>query len=382
MFVGNHVTVYTENEDHLPIDNKSYNLELRVEVLKEGVLVESGSRYYKYGHSEPVTLTILDPTLFASKITVIHKNGSELFNATDINMQGQLTILRIELSPRVTLSGKSTCTFTETNINLTNLVTRGGETNNTLKYYSLGTLIADPTVYNVTATTPITVKAHENGSNIVLAEAVFTVYAIDSQIIPSTQTILLGESANISVAPSPLTCGLHTAPTFTFGWTASSTDAGLPQANGQGVTVTPIKAGTYTYSVRITHNRGTDTIEKTLSAAVVVVEGTLTINHTVSGGVDPNQSFVFKIVHHAPDGSAKTFYEVIQGSGEKTIKGLMAGTYTVTPVDGWSWRYNCTSSSNKADLSASNSSGAVSFTSTRNILAWLSGEAFAINHNP
>lgn len=51
--------------------------------------------------------------------------------------------------------------------------------------------------------------------------------------------------------------------------------------------------------------------------------------------IDEGQSFIFDVV--GPDGYNKRV--AISGSDSVTIKGLKTGTYTVTEVTAWSWRY-------------------------------------------
>ena len=61
----------------------------------------------------------------------------------------------------------------------------------------------------------------------------------------------------------------------------------------------------------------------------------LTINKQGWQAIDENQSFIFDVT--GPNAYYKRV--VIQGSGSVTIKGLKVGTYIVTEVTDWSWRY-------------------------------------------
>lgn len=102
----------------------------------------------------------------------------------------------------------------------------------------------------------------------------------------------------------------------------------------------------------------------------------LTIKKEGCAEIDENQSFLFII-----EGPNNFRMEVtVQGSTSKTIKGLQMGTYTVTEVESWSWRYKCQNnnqvvkSENVTDGEAS-----VTFTNKRDFIFWLNGCAFADN---
>ena len=84
-----------------------------------------------------------------------------------------------------------------------------------------------------------------------------------------------------------------------------------------------------------------------------------------------NQNFIFDVT--GPNGYCKRI--VINGSSSVTIKGLMAGEYTIKEVIGWSWRYRMDSSPKKITLQPA-MSGKVDFSSTQNEQGWLSGDAY------
>ena len=86
---------------------------------------------------------------------------------------------------------------------------------------------------------------------------------------------------------------------------------------------------------------------------------------------DENQSFLFDVT--GPDGYCKRV--VINGSSSVTIKGLKIGTYTVTEVTGWSWRYRPAGSPQKITLQPAQS-GTVDFSSTPKEQVRLSGDAY------
>lgn len=86
---------------------------------------------------------------------------------------------------------------------------------------------------------------------------------------------------------------------------------------------------------------------------------------------DENQSFLFDVT--GPDGYSKRV--VINGSSSVTIKGLIAGEYSIKEVTGWSCRYRPAGSPKKITLQPAQS-GTVDFLSTPKEKVWLSGDAY------
>ena len=86
---------------------------------------------------------------------------------------------------------------------------------------------------------------------------------------------------------------------------------------------------------------------------------------------DENQRFFFDVT--GSNGYSKRV--VINGNGSVTIKGLIAGEYSIKEVTGWSWRYHTTGSSKIITLQPSQSE-TVSFSSNQNEHEWLSGDAY------
>ena len=102
----------------------------------------------------------------------------------------------------------------------------------------------------------------------------------------------------------------------------------------------------------------------------------LTITKQGWENIDENQSFIFDVTD--PNGYSKRV--VINGNGSVTIKGLKIGTYTVTEVTNWSWRYTTDSSSQSIELKpAQTNANAVTFTNIRNNGKWLGGDAYSKN---
>lgn len=100
----------------------------------------------------------------------------------------------------------------------------------------------------------------------------------------------------------------------------------------------------------------------------------LTITKQGWEDIDEGQSFIFDVT--GPNEYSKRV--VINGNGSVTIKGLKIGTYTVTEVTNWSWRYKANSNSQNIDLKPA-MSNTVNFTNTRSNLKWLSGDAYSQN---
>ena len=113
----------------------------------------------------------------------------------------------------------------------------------------------------------------------------------------------------------------------------------------------------------------------------------LIITKSGCSSLDENQCFLFTVTK--PDGS--TIDVVIEGNGSVTIKDLLVGEgYKVTEKTDWSWRYNFTNATARVGAkSASVENGisfeltaageTVTFTNTRSIIYWLSGDCLAEN---
>ena len=86
---------------------------------------------------------------------------------------------------------------------------------------------------------------------------------------------------------------------------------------------------------------------------IQVVKGELVIEKKIDDQYSPlneinaEQSFTFKIDYTDENGKVKTYYHTIQFSANEgvtnkaiTLKGLRKGTYTVSELSNWSWRYD------------------------------------------
>lgn len=103
----------------------------------------------------------------------------------------------------------------------------------------------------------------------------------------------------------------------------------------------------------------------------------LTITKRGCDEIDENQSFLFRIT--GPNGFSMEV--TVQGNGSKTIKGLQMGTYTVTEVESWSWRYICQNNNQTVKPeNVVNGEARVTFVNDRtNNIFWLNGCAFKDN---
>lgn len=103
----------------------------------------------------------------------------------------------------------------------------------------------------------------------------------------------------------------------------------------------------------------------------------LTINKTVTGGGDSDQTFVFNV----KDKDDKVVTTIVLKNGkQKTITGLAVGDYTVVEDTGWSWSYTAVSGNNtKVTLSSARDSDTVGVTNKYNKPNWLTSIADVIN---
>lgn len=102
----------------------------------------------------------------------------------------------------------------------------------------------------------------------------------------------------------------------------------------------------------------------------------LTIQKTAKAGttIDPNQTFVFKVKNND---NGKTMEIVITGAGQKTVKSLPMGSYTITEDTGWSWQYRPTADAQT--ITVSETSKIVTFENEKTPTNWLTSIADVIN---
>lgn len=102
----------------------------------------------------------------------------------------------------------------------------------------------------------------------------------------------------------------------------------------------------------------------------------LTIVKTAKEGstIDPNQTFVFKVKNND---NGQTMEVVITGAGQKTIKNLPMGNYTITEDTNWSWQYTPTKVFQT--ITVNETSKTVMFENEKQSNNWLTSIAEAIN---
>lgn len=101
----------------------------------------------------------------------------------------------------------------------------------------------------------------------------------------------------------------------------------------------------------------------------------LTIVKTGCEDIDENQSFMFLVYDNEKQQAVRTV--VINGNGSVTITGLKVGSYTVTELTAWSWRYRPDSLSQIIDVKPNMSN--VVFSNSRSRHKWLGGDAYVQN---
>ena len=101
----------------------------------------------------------------------------------------------------------------------------------------------------------------------------------------------------------------------------------------------------------------------------------LTIVKSGCEKVDENQSFMFLVYDNEKQQAVRTV--VINGNGSVTITGLKVGSYTVTELTAWSWRYRPDSLSQTIDVKPNMSN--VVFSNSRTNQKWLGGDAYVQN---
>ncbi len=106
----------------------------------------------------------------------------------------------------------------------------------------------------------------------------------------------------------------------------------------------------------------------------------LTVSKSGADAVDENQTFIFLI-----SGEGVKMEVVVHGNSSVTVKGLKVGTYTVTELTDWSWRYKpdepqkTVSQADAQQAAASQTAHTVNFVNTRTNNKWLNGAAYCDN---
>ena len=102
----------------------------------------------------------------------------------------------------------------------------------------------------------------------------------------------------------------------------------------------------------------------------------LIISKTGCEDIDENQSFLFKV-----EGEGFSTTVAIKGNTSVKITGLKVGTYTVTEITDWSWRYTNKDYVKSADITPTKPDDVYTFNfaNTRSITKWLGGDAYSKN---
>ena len=102
----------------------------------------------------------------------------------------------------------------------------------------------------------------------------------------------------------------------------------------------------------------------------------LIISKTGCEDIDENQSFLFKV-----EGEGFSTTVAIKGNSSVKITGLKVGTYTVTEITNWSWRYTNKDYVKSANITPTKPDDVYTFNfaNTRSITKWLGGDAYSKN---
>lgn len=147
-----------------------------------------------------------------------------------------------------------------------------------------------------------------------------------------------------------------------------------PASNG---TVAPEQTTTYkvTCTVSPTQTGTYESVSKDTTFTITVNTCSLTITKTVTGGGDPNQTFVFNVMK----GNDLVTTVVLKAGASTTITGLAVGDYTVVEDTAWSWSYTADNVSTAVTLSSTNPNDEAKITNTAKESHWLTSIVDVIN---
>ena len=147
-----------------------------------------------------------------------------------------------------------------------------------------------------------------------------------------------------------------------------------PASNG---TVAPEQTTTYkvTCTVSPTQTGTYESVSKDTTFTITVNTCSLTITKTVTGGADPNQTFVFNVMK----GNDLVTTVVLKAGASTTITGLAVGDYTVVEDTAWSWSYTADNVSTAVTLSSTNPNDEAKITNTYVKHDWLTSIVDVIN---
>ena len=146
-----------------------------------------------------------------------------------------------------------------------------------------------------------------------------------------------------------------------------------------------------TTSIPTEQNFGVITLVAIFTPAYTSLTVTKVVDENNTGS-DENQTFLFRIVGTPDDGGAKIDMTIaIVGAGSVTIEHLPVGTYTITEITDWSWRYDTVKAADDSNAQATVSNVIVmelkdpeltytcKFINTRTEEKWLSGDSILRN---
>lgn len=119
--------------------------------------------------------------------------------------------------------------------------------------------------------------------------------------------------------------------------------------------------------------------DATYYCKVVALETDLTIRVMGADSRDENQSFLFRVVGTDDKTAHIDLTVAINGDGEITMTKMPTGSYTITQLIDWAWRYDTTEASREIVLEYSEDGTMVIYTNTRENGQWLDGNATATN---
>ncbi len=174
----------------------------------------------------------------------------------------------------------------------------------------------------------------------------------------TSQHVFNAQYGSTASFPAPTSTPSRTGYSFT-GWTVTG-----------GTSTSALTATGGTFSVPVS--------QSTVSTLTVNANWSLnwgTVNIDVSNNLTNNapaadQSYLFTVSGTGYDGSSFTTTVAIIGNSRATFY-LPAGQYTVTCVDGWSWRYSATAAGQDASFSSGGSTVSYAFNSKNE--KWLNG---------
>lgn len=193
---------------------------------------------------------------------------------------------------------------------------------------------------------------HQNatfdGTNNAFVDVTYTVKDENGTVV-GTYTVPAGSSSGIWEWSDPKNDGT-VAPEQTTTYTVTCT-------------VSPTQSGTY------------ESVSKDATFTITVNTCSLTITKTVTGGGDPNQTFVFNVMK----GNDLVTTVVLKAGTSTTITGLAVGDYTVVEDTAWSWSYTPDNVSTAVTLSSTNPNDEAKITNTAKESHWLTSIVDVVN---